>query len=174
MWHHLQQFINPADISSTNTDIDTSTIDTVGDVVSDPDTVIDTATTTISDIIDGISDGETAIDEIIDTIDQIAEDLQPDEPLTFDELIQLLEIVAYGLIDGMSFESDDTCAAGLSNVVNYAVEAFNFRDVFNPSSTMKFTLAFQNLIVSGNSIYAYCELNHIANVFNDLIAFTDT
>lgn len=172
MWHHLQQFINPADISSTNEDIDTSTIDTVGDVISDPDSVIDTATTSIEDIFDGIQDGTTAIEEIIDVVDQIVEDIP--EPLSFDELIQLLEVVAYGLIDGMSFESDDTCAAGLSNVVNYAVEAFNFRDVFNPSSTMKFTLAFQNLIVSGNSIYAYCELNHIANVFNDLIAFTNT
>lgn len=74
----------------------------------------------------------------------------------------------------MSFSGgDDTCAAGLTNVVNYAVEAFNFRDVYNPASTMKFTLAIQNIVVSGNSIYAYCELNHISNVFNKLIGFTE-
>jgi hypothetical protein len=85
----------------------------------------------------------------------------------------ILEFVAYGLIEGMSFSYDETCPAGLTNLVNYAVEAFNFRDIYNPSSTMKFTIAFQNLLVSGNSIYAYCELNHIANVFNGLIAFSE-
>lgn len=64
------------------------------------------------------------------------------KPTTVDELAAIIEQFSFGTLDGMSFNSDDkSCKTGLSSVIYYAFEMFNFRQFYNPSNAMQFALA---------------------------------
>eukprot|EP00349_Pseudokeronopsis_sp_Brazil_P007534 CAMPEP_0202968518 /NCGR_PEP_ID=MMETSP1396-20130829/13863_1 /ASSEMBLY_ACC=CAM_ASM_000872 /TAXON_ID= /ORGANISM="Pseudokeronopsis sp., Strain Brazil" /LENGTH=104 /DNA_ID=CAMNT_0049694937 /DNA_START=223 /DNA_END=533 /DNA_ORIENTATION=- len=90
-----------------------------------------------------------------------------------DQVIEIAVELAFGFFAGMSFSGDDTCATGLNAVVFYAYEVYNFREFYMPSNSMGFALASQKLTESYNSIYAFCDFDHLWKIVTQLISFTD-
>mmetsp|Transcript_25734 Transcript_25734/g.25006 ORF Transcript_25734/g.25006 Transcript_25734/m.25006 type:complete len:128 (+) Transcript_25734:310-693(+) len=73
----------------------------------------------------------------------------------------------------MSFKGENTCATGLNSIIFYAYEAYTYREFYIPSNTMGFAIATEKLTESYNSIYAFCDFDHLWNIISQLISFTD-
>lgn len=67
---------------------------------------------------------------------------------------RMAEEFLFGLLDGMSFKESMTCYGGLVNVVYQGFEALNYRQVYAPWNTLKFTIATEKLAEASNTVYA--------------------
>jgi hypothetical protein len=52
-----------------------------------------------------------------------------------------LENLLYGVLDGMSFQSNANCYSGLVNAIYYGFEALDNDNIYDPSQTIKFVIA---------------------------------
>lgn len=73
---------------------------------------------------------------------------------TVEDLAKILEQLAYGLLEGMSFSNDENCQIGLSAIIYNAFEIFDNRAFYNPQQTMKLALATQKFTESYNTVYS--------------------
>lgn len=70
------------------------------------------------------------------------------------ETAQHFEYFLYGLLEGMAFKEKATCYGGLVNVIYQAFEILQYKDVYNPTKTLKFTIATQKFSEASNIVYA--------------------
>ena len=60
-----------------------------------------------------------------------------------------------GLLRGMTFANDNgACKNGLLGVVEQAFNLMEYREIYNPSNTMKFIISMNKLSDAGNTVYA--------------------
>ena len=98
-------------------------------------TTTDTVTDAVTDVATDATDAATEIIEI-----------------DFDELLQTLELALIGAAEGLSTDKFGMCIGGLTNCINYAGQAFSYREIYDPAQVMKFTIALQDFSASINTI----------------------
>ena len=75
-----------------------------------------------------------------------------------DEQANVVEYFLYGFLQGMSFNTTESCKAGLINTIYYGFETFQYREIFKPWNTLKFGVATTKLTESTNTIYTYVQI----------------
>lgn len=61
----------------------------------------------------------------------------------------------------MTGSFDQNCSSSLYGLVNGGFRAVQYKNVYNPTSTVKFQLATTNFVDSLNSTYAFCDFSHL-------------
>ncbi len=77
----------------------------------------------------------------------------------------------YGLLDGLAEQGTNACKDGLALLIWSVYEAIEYRDAYIPRNTMKFTMALSKLNEATNTIYAFCNFDHYAQIVAGLGSF---
>ena len=67
---------------------------------------------------------------------------------------RMIEEFLYGFLEGMSFKEQASCYSGLTSMIYQGFEALNYREVYKPWNTLKFTVATQKFSEATNVVYA--------------------
>jgi len=75
--------------------------------------------------------------------------------LGLSENYQSFESFLKGLLRGMTFSNDNgACKSGLLEIVDQAFNLLEYRELYNPSNTMKFMISINKLNEASNTVYA--------------------
>lgn len=71
------------------------------------------------------------------------------------------ENMLYGIIDGLTADFDMNCSSSMYGVVNGGFRAVEYKNVANPTNTIKFQMSINTFTESINSVYAFCDFTHL-------------
>ena len=80
--------------------------------------------------------------------------------MTKEEKLDFAEAVIFGIIEGLVAYFSYQCHNGLFGFVDAAFRMIDHIKIWIPSNTMKFNMSMNNLLESGNVVFAYCDVSH--------------
>ena len=83
------------------------------------------------------------------------------------------EAFTYGVIQGFAGTFDGTCVESLNGTVRGGFDIMSYWHVWDPRNTIKFQMAINQVTLSVNSVYAFCDFRHLFNQFVYLADYED-
>mmetsp|Transcript_47906 Transcript_47906/g.35115 ORF Transcript_47906/g.35115 Transcript_47906/m.35115 type:complete len:103 (+) Transcript_47906:278-586(+) len=71
----------------------------------------------------------------------------------------------------MSYKEENNCNVGMQNTVYHLYQMYYERNIFNPANTIALGLSYTKFQDAVNSVYAYCDFNHLFLVVKKLTTF---
>ena len=85
---------------------------------------------------------------------------------------QYQEDFLYGVLEGMSIVGAQACQDALTLLIWSFYEAIQYSQAWLPWETVKLMIALAKMQEAGNTIYAYCNFDHLGDVIAGLTSFT--